>query len=178
MFAARVATHDLVTLDQNQALRSGKGQTFKGQNVNERRTILHIDDDPAVLRLVSNRLREHGYDVTSCADPVDIEELLLSTNARICLLDISMPRADGLELLKQIKRYDGGIQVIMLTGLVSMNAVLDSLRNGAEALYFKPILNFEPLLEILDDSFRKTDRWRKTLEELRMRRAQTLVTNE
>ena len=52
----------------------------------------------------------------------------------------------------------------------------DSLRSGAEALYFKPILNFEPLLEILSDSFRKTDRWRQTLEELRMRRAQSLVT--
>ncbi|QDU31266.1 Sporulation initiation phosphotransferase F [Anatilimnocola aggregata] len=146
--------------------------------MNERRTILHIDDDPAVLRLINARLHDHGYDVISCSDPVDIEELLLSTNARIVLLDISMPRADGLELLRQIKRYDGGIQVIMLTGLVSMNAVLDSLRSGAEALYFKPILNFEPLLEILSDSFRKTDRWRKTLEELRIRRAQVLVPSE
>ncbi|WP_425616721.1 response regulator [Anatilimnocola sp. NA78] len=145
--------------------------------MNDRRNILHIDDDPAVLRLVSNRLHEHGYDVTSCADPVNIEELLLSTNARICLLDISMPRFDGLEVLKQIKRYDGGIQVIMLTGLVSMNAVLDSLRNGAEALYFKPILNFEPLLEILGESVRKNDRWRTTLEELRQRRTQSLVAN-
>lgn len=146
------------------------------QNVNDKRTILHIDDDPAILRLVAGRLSGHGYDVVSCNEPGEIEELLLATNARIVLLDISMPHADGLELLKQIKRYDGGVQVIMLTGLVSMNAVLDSLRNGAEALYFKPILNFEPLLEILSDSFRKTDRWRQTLEELRMRRAQTLVT--
>lgn len=145
--------------------------------MNERRTILHIDDDPAVLRLVSNHLSQHGYDVVGCNDPVDVEELLLSSNARICLLDISMPHADGIEVLKQIKRFDGGIQVIMLTGLVSMNSVLDSLRCGAEALYFKPILNFEPLLELLSDSFRKTDRWRQTLEELRMRRAQMVVTN-
>lgn len=126
--------------------------------------------------MVAARLKQHGYDVIGCTDPNDAEDLLLATNARICLLDISMPQMDGLELLKQIKRYDGGVQVIMLTGLVCMNAVLDSLRNGAEALYFKPILNFEPLLEILSDSFRKTDRWRHTLEELRLRRAQSLVT--
>jgi DNA-binding NtrC family response regulator len=157
--------------------RRRAGQIIPGQSaVNERRTILHIDDDPAILRLVAGRLGHEGYDVIGCSDPQDIESLLLSTNARICLLDISMPRADGLEILKQIKRYDGGVQVIMLTGLVSMNAVLDSLRNGAEALYFKPILNFEPLLEILNDSVRKTDRWRQTLEELRLRRAQSLVT--
>jgi DNA-binding NtrC family response regulator len=159
-------------------LLSELGQRIEGQwTVNERRTILHIDDDPAILRLVAARLKEQGYDVISCGDPSHIEELLLATNARIVLLDITMPNADGLELLKEIKAYDGGVQVIMLTGLVSMNAVLDSLRNGAEALYFKPILNFEPLLEILSDSFRKTDRWRQTLEELRMRRAQALVTS-
>jgi DNA-binding NtrC family response regulator len=93
------------------------------------------------------------------------------------LLDISMPHADGIEVLKQIKRFDGGIQVIMLTGLVSMNTVLDSLRCGAEALYFKPLLNFEPLLDVLSDSVRKTDRWKQTLEELRLRRAQMVVSS-
>jgi DNA-binding NtrC family response regulator len=143
--------------------------------MNDRRTILHIDDDPAVLRLVKGKLSQHGYEVVSSTDPTGIEDLLLTSNARICLLDISMPQADGIEVLKQIKLHDGGIQVIMLTGLVSMNSVLDSLRNGAEALYFKPILNFDPLLEMLQDSFRKTDRWRKTLEELRIRRAQMIA---
>ena len=139
--------------------------------MSEKRTVLHIDDDPAILRLVAGRLAKEGYEVVSCSNPVDVETLLLESNARVCLLDISMPQADGLEVLKQIKRYDGGVQVVMLTGLVSMNAVLDSLRNGAEALHFKPILDFEPLLEILTDCFRKTDRWRETLEELRLRRA-------
>lgn len=143
--------------------------------MSDKRTVLHIDDDPAILRLVAGRLSNEGYEVVSCSDPGDVETLLLESNARVCLLDISMPHADGLEVLKQIKRYDGGVQVIMLTGLVSMNAVLDSLRSGAEALHFKPILEFEPLLEILNDCFRKTDRWRQTLEELRVRRSQSLT---
>jgi DNA-binding NtrC family response regulator len=143
--------------------------------VNDRQTILHIDDDPAILRLVAGKLTSEGYEVVSCSDPTDIEGLLLASNARICLLDISMPGANGLDVLKQIKRHDGGVQVIMLTGLVSMNAVLDSMRNGAEAVHFKPILDFEPLLEILRDSCRKTERWRQTLYELRQRRAQAPV---
>ena len=143
--------------------------------MNDKRTILHIDDDPAILRLVAQKLGDEGYEVISCSDPAEIEPLLHASNARVCLLDIAMPQADGLEVLKEIKRYDGGVQVIMLTGLVSMNSVLDSLRNGAEALYFKPILDFEPLLEILDDSFRKTERWRQTLEELRQRRSQSVL---
>jgi DNA-binding NtrC family response regulator len=153
-----------------------EGQIISGATeVNDKRTVLHIDDDPAILRLVAGRLAKEGYEVVSSSDPADIEGLLLESNARVCLLDISMPHADGLEVLKQIKRYDGGVQVVMLTGLVSMNAVLDSLRNGAEALHFKPILDFEPLLEILSDCFRKTERWRQTLEELRARRSQSLT---
>lgn len=143
--------------------------------MNDKQTILHIDDDPAILRLVAGKLTKEGYEVVSCSDPTDIEGLLLASNARICLLDISMPNADGLDVLKQIKRHDGSVQVIMLTGLVSMNSVLDSMRNGAEALYFKPILDFEPLLAIIKDACRKTERWRQTLHELRQRRTQSLA---
>jgi len=143
--------------------------------MNDKRTILHVDDDPAILRLVARRLAAEGYEVISCSDPLEVETLLHATNARVCLLDIAMPQVSGLEVLKEIKRHDGGVQVIMLTGLVSMNSVLDSLCHGAEALCFKPIEDFQPLLKILSDAFRKTDRWRKSIEELRMRRAETLA---
>ena len=154
----------------------GGDNSIQGQTeVNERRTILHIDDDPAILRLVAQQLEAEGYEVVSSSAPGDIESLLLASNARVCLLDISMPDADGLELLKQIKQYDGGVQVVMLTGLVSINSVLDSHRNGAEALCFKPILSFEPLFEMLRDAFRKDERWRQTLDELRVRRVQMAI---
>jgi DNA-binding NtrC family response regulator len=68
--------------------------------------------------------------------------------------------------LRQIKRHDGGIQVILLTGLVSMNTVLDSMRTGAEACLFKPIHDFDELYEVLDAAYAKVGRWWRTLQDL------------
>ena len=86
------------------------------------------------------------------------------------LLDIDMPRINGLELLKEIKAFDGGILVIMLSGIVTQTTVFQSLRMGAEACFFKPLTDAEPLVDAISDCFRKLDRWWNTLDELVRRR--------
>lgn len=137
-----------------------------------RRAVLHIDDDRSMLHLVSKRLQGEGYEVISLDDPERTIETLLAHDCRVVLLDVQMPGRNGLDLLSEIKQYDGGIQVIMLTGLVSMNTVLESLRRGAEACLFKPIRNFDTTLEALTATFEKLDRWWVTLEDLSRRRAE------
>jgi DNA-binding NtrC family response regulator len=81
-----------------------------------------------------------------------------------------MPHVDGLQLLADIKRHDGGIQVVMLTGLVTLSSALRSFRLGAEACLFKPIDDFGPLVESIHRTFRKIDGWWWTLEQLSGRR--------
>jgi hypothetical protein len=67
----------------------------------------------------------------------------------------------------------------MLTSLVTMTTVLQSLRWGAEACFFKPLLDVNPLVEALYDCFRKIDRWWITLEELsRQRKAETAAQSD
>jgi DNA-binding NtrC family response regulator len=86
------------------------------------------------------------------------------------LLDIDMPDVDGLQLLADIKRHDGGIQVVMLTGLVTLSSALRSFRLGAEACLFKPMEDFGPLVEAIHRTFHKIDGWWSTLEQLSGRR--------
>ena len=136
--------------------------------------ILHVDDDDVFLKLVNHRLSKEGYQVTSLARPEQALKHLLDTNCRVCILDIDMPRVNGLELLQEIKAYDGGIQVIMMTGLVSQMTVLESLRGGAEACFFKPMPDFTPLQETLDATFVKVERWWRCLHDLKNRRASEL----
>ena len=81
-----------------------------------------------------------------------------------------MPRINGLDLLKEIKAFDGGMQVVMLTGLVTMTTVLQSLRCGAESCFFKPIADIRPLVAGLEACFQKIERWWETLDELSSRR--------
>ncbi len=141
------------------------------------RAVLHIDDDPQVTRLVAARLRRHGYEVTSLTDPRGALRELMQNQWRVVLLDIDMPGVNGLDLLREIKAYDGGVQVIMLTGVVSMNTLLQSFRLGAEACLFKPLTDDRPLLDALADTFRKIDRWWETLEELSRRRCEELAVS-
>ncbi len=134
------------------------------------RTVLHIDDDPNFTRIVAARLNKLGYEVHSVTDPRDAMREIKKGQYRVVLLDIDMPYLSGLHLLSEIKRYDGGIQIIMLTGLVNMVTVLDSLRCGAEACIFKPIDEIEPLSEALESVFQKIDRWWFSLRDLKQRR--------
>lgn len=132
----------------------------------EKRLVLHIDDDPLVCSMVAAQLSRRGYEVVSCTDPGKAMDYIVTAKYRVVLLDIVMPGCSGMDLLRQIKRTDGSILVIMVTGLVEMMTVLDALRNGAEACLFKPIADFEPLVECVGDAFRKLDRWWAALEEL------------
>ncbi|MHC2067323.1 response regulator [Bremerella sp. T1] len=136
--------------------------------------VLHVDDDETFLKLVNRRLTSAGYEVTSLSRPESALKHLLNHNCRVCILDIDMPRLNGLELLNEIKSYDGGIQVIMMTGLVSQMTVLESLRGGAEACFFKPMTDFAPLVDALDATFVKAERWWRSLHELQNRRLSEL----
>jgi DNA-binding response OmpR family regulator len=134
------------------------------------RRILHVDDDAKITELVAKYLRRHGIDSTAIHDPCRVIQQLPQFQERVVLLDIDMPRINGLELLKEIKEFDGAIQVVMLTGLVTMTTVLQSLRWGAEACFFKPIADVEPMVSGLEACFQKIDRWWSTLDDLSRRR--------
>ncbi|MBN1910152.1 MAG: response regulator [Pirellulales bacterium] len=134
------------------------------------RTILHVDDDPQMTRLVGEQLNNLGYQVHSLNDPADAMKELIGSQHRVIILDIDMPGMNGLDLLQEIKHHDGGIQVIMLTGVVTLTTVLRSFRLGAEACFFKPLTSIDPLQEALEDVFRKIDRWWAALEDLSHRR--------
>lgn len=134
--------------------------------VDRSRKLLHIDDDEPFTRLMAHRLGQHGYQLDAFHDPMLALAELANDQHRVVLLDINMPGVNGLELLRQIKRRDGSIQVIMLTAHVGVDVILQSLRWGAEGCFFKPVTDIHPLLECLDLTFRKLDRWQEAISEM------------
>lgn len=131
-----------------------------------KRELLHVDDDPQFTRLVAARLKSFGIRSCPLDDPRECMDRLIHDGYRVVLLDIDMPHVGGLQLLEEIKRHDGGIQVIVLTGLVTMSTALRSLRLGAEACLFKPVEDFAPLVDAIERTFRKIESWWETLERL------------
>lgn len=129
-----------------------------------RKAILHVDDDPIFTRLVAQRLTAAGYEVTSLNDPSQTIRVLSDSSHRLVLLDIDMPNMSGLKLLRQIKSECGGVQVIMLTGTVSMQTLLQSFRWGAEFFVFKPLESMRPLVTAIETVFQKIDHWWEAME--------------
>lgn len=136
---------------------------------NLERIILHVDDDPAILRIVSKVLAKRGYNVISLSDPTVAINKLKETSVRLVILDIDMPEKSGLALLEEIKAIDGSIQVFMLTGMVSMSTILRATQLGAEECQFKPIADFDELGNAADRAYEKMLRWWRTFREWKER---------
>jgi DNA-binding response OmpR family regulator len=125
--------------------------------------VLHIDDDPTLTALVGRRLAAYGIEIDALNDERRWEENLATGAYRVVLLDIDMPYRDGLQVLRDLKRYDGTIQVIMLTGIVRTHLILEALRDGAEYCFFKPLEDLEPLAQAIMSTSKRVDHWREAV---------------
>ncbi len=141
----------------------------------QNRSVLHVDDDPATTRIIQAMLRPFGIETFPLNDPLQVLERLLNNQHHVVLLDVQMPGYDGLELLRDIKRFDGGVSVIMLTSLVAQATVLQSLRRGAAACFFKPVVDARPLASAIEAEFARLECWWQKLHELSTMRRQEEV---
>ena len=82
---------------------------------------------------------------------------------RLVLLDIMLPDTTGIELLSEIKAFDGMIQVIMMTGTSRMTNVIQCLESGANEYLLKPFENTDDVRNAVRDSIRKLRKWEAAL---------------
>ena len=77
-----------------------------------------------------------------------------------------MPDMDGLALLKKIKNYDPLTQVIMTAEDPSMDAILGALEYGANDYIYKPLDNQDYIIQVMDVSVQKLERWRHAIQQI------------
>ena len=115
------------------------------------RKMLTVDDSPSVRKLVKFTLKAKGYQVSSAADGAEALDLVKQEDFDAIILDINMPRMNGLEFLKHIKAHDqyASIPVIMLTTEGQDDDKDKAVALGATAYMVKP---FKPtqLLTLLE----------------------------
>lgn len=119
----------------------------------EKCRILVIDDERILNDMLQDSLRSSGYDVDGAYDGVEGIGLLRYKKYHLVLLDIRMPRKDGLEVLKFIKDEYPDIKVIMVTGLASKEEVRETVKHGAFACLKKPF-RLEKVLETVEQATR------------------------
>ncbi len=102
------------------------------------RTILVIDDDESLRRVVEFTLQEEGYHVLAAVDGQAGLECLQSSGVDLVLSDVRMPGMDGIELLTRIKAMHPELPVILLTAHGTIDSAVDAMKLGAFDYLTKP----------------------------------------
>jgi CheY-like chemotaxis protein len=105
-----------------------------------KKRILIVDDDKNIRDLLQEFLREEGYLTTTAVDGEDALEKLDYQNYDLYILDICMPRMDGLHLMKEIKHKYPFAVIVMTTGFSTLENAVKAIREGAFHYIAKPIM--------------------------------------
>jgi len=106
--------------------------------MSDKLTVLVADDSPTVNRLISYMLEKEGYRVISVSDGKTALDKALNEPLDAVLLDIMMPRLDGMQVLKKIKDEKPRLPVIILTAKNKDKDIKNALDLGANDYITKP----------------------------------------
>ena len=101
--------------------------------------ILVVDDEAAILRLLKEALTQWGYQVTGATSAAEALQALRGDMFDAVITDIRMPDMNGLELLKEIKRHDESVEVVVMTGYPTIASAVEALKVGAFDYLSKPL---------------------------------------
>jgi DNA-binding NtrC family response regulator len=103
--------------------------------------ILVVDDDPDIREVLKDRLESLGYRVLPAASGKEGLDILEKEYPQLILLDIEMPALSGIEVLKEIRKRDLDITVVMITAYGTIERAVEAMKEGAYDFIPKP---FEP----------------------------------
>jgi DNA-binding response OmpR family regulator len=98
------------------------------------KSILLVDDDLTLREMYSERLKAEGFTVDMAKDGEEALQKATDTKPNIILLDIMMPKMNGLDVLKKLREQDStkDIPVIVLTALIQDREKMESITRGAD----------------------------------------------
>ena len=117
-------------------------------------TILVVDDDPKIRSVLGRGLRFEGYDVQIAASGQEALQLARDTPFDLVVLDLTMPRMDGLEVCRRLRR-GVNVPILMLTARSAVADRIVGLDSGADDYLTKPF-DFEELLARVRALLRRT----------------------
>ncbi|MFQ5771363.1 MAG: sigma-54-dependent transcriptional regulator, partial [bacterium] len=111
-------------------------------------TILIADDDPHVCKSLKEILSYRGYHCIDAGDGKETLDRLNENKVDLLLLDLKMPRINGMEVLKQSLATDPDLPVVMISGQGTIQSAVEATRLGAYDFLEKPLETERTLLTI------------------------------
>lgn len=125
-------------------------------------TLLAVDDSAENLELIRASLEQLNVEILTAGDPEVGFEIFLKARPRIVLLDLVMPKINGMELLERIIAIDPGTDVILITSHYSPESAVEAIQKGASDYWTKP-LDVEKLRSRISGFIAEAEKRQKTL---------------
>ena len=100
--------------------------------------ILIVDDDRAICDYMQTLLERDGYQVKTTSDPTGVTPELKKNDYHLVILDLMMPKRDGIEVLREIRKQDKDIAVVIFTGYPNLDTAVASMKLDAVDYIKKP----------------------------------------
>jgi two-component system, NtrC family, response regulator HydG len=101
--------------------------------------LLLVDDDYQIRQLLSEVGVREGFEVLEAADGAAALEMLQRRHIDLVLLDLHMPRVNGLEVLRSVRALGTGSQIALMSGAASVEDAVEAVKLGASEYFAKPI---------------------------------------
>jgi two-component system nitrogen regulation response regulator NtrX len=135
-------------------------------------SVLIVDDEPSILQSLGGLLSDEGFEVQTAANGYEALKIIDADSPDLVLLDIWMPGIDGIETLKEIKKDNPHIQVVIITGHGTIETAVKATKLGAFDLIEKP-LSIDKIIVTINNALN----FRRLEEENKYLRKKTLEKN-
>jgi len=107
--------------------------------------ILIVEENPGVQRALKRFLSQHGYSVVTTDSVRSAVHLINQSPPSLIILDVKMPRGDGIKFLQLLKENGYPLSIIVMTAYPTLFTREEALKNGASAYVTKPFDSVEIL---------------------------------
>jgi DNA-binding response OmpR family regulator len=129
--------------------------------------ILVVEDDPAILRGLSDSLRRESYEVLTAADGESAQRLIKERNPDLIILDLMLPKLSGYEICRKMRSEGNNTPILMLTARGEEGDRVLGLDLGADDYVSKPF-SLRELLARIRALLRRSQPARALLDELQV----------
>lgn len=102
-------------------------------------TVLVVDDDPGHRGMLEALLGRWGLAVTAAADGKEAVARVCEQPFDVVLMDIRMPDMDGITALKEIRKYNPAVPVVLMTAYSAVESAVEAMKSGAVDYLIKPL---------------------------------------
>ena len=111
-------------------------------------SILVVDDEPNYLVVLSELLRDEGFEVFTAANGKEGLQVVQDVDLDIVITDMQMPGMDGMQLLQHIKELNKELPVLMITAYAEVEKAVAAMQAGAFSYLAKPFSNDELIVSL------------------------------